>query len=122
MNISIAIAIFLFFLAGIIALQFFYFKTDRKLLLLPAGGLGLLGGIVGLMLSTYYGTALERIKGEVLFNYGSPMDQIDAFEGYILICIFASVILFGTTVITLLLPFAKKILEERGITIFEIEE
>ena len=122
MNIGIAIAIFLFFLAGIIVLQFFYFKTDRKLLLIPTGGLGVLGGIVGLMLSTYYSTALERVKGEVLFNYGSPTDQIDAFEGYILICIFAAVILFGTIAVTVILPLVKKILSDRGIDVFELGE
>ncbi len=121
MNIAIAIAIFLVFIAGIITLQVFYFKTDRKLLLVPAGGLGILGGIVGLMLSTYYGTALERIKGEVLFNYGQSMDQIDSFETYILLCIFFSIILFASIIITIAFPIIKKILIERDILNLEIE-
>lgn len=119
MSIEISIAIFLVFLAGIITLQVFYFKTDRKLLLVPAAGLGAIGGIVALMLSTYYDTALERVKGEILFNYGQSIDQLADYENYILICIFAAVILFATIAVTAALILVKKVLDEKGILSLE---
>ncbi len=122
MNIGISIVIFLVFLAGIIALQVFYFKTDRKLLLLPAGGLGAIGGVVGLMLSTYYSTALDRVKTEIIFNNTQAVEELESLQSYTIICIFAGIMLFASIVITIAMPLVKKILDERGILSLDIDE
>ncbi len=122
MNIGISIAIFLVFLAGIIALQVFYFKTDRKLLLVPAGGLGIVGGVVGLLLSTYYGTALDRVKTEIIFNNTQAVEELKSLETYIIICIFAAIVLFASIIMTVAIPIVKKILDERGILSLDIDE
>lgn len=122
MNIGISIAIFLVFLAGIITLQVFYFKTDRKLLLVPAGGLGIIGGIVGLMLSTYYSTAADRVKTEIIFNNTLAVDELESLESYIIVCIFAAIMLFASIIITIAIPIVKKILDDRGILSLDIDE
>ena len=113
MNIGIAIAIYLVLFAGIIALQIFYFKTDRKLLLAAAAGLGGISATIALMLSTYYGTALERIKGEALFIYGTSMEQIPDYQNYIIICIFAGILFFLSILFSLSLIIIKKILIDK---------
>lgn len=114
MSIGISITIFLVFLAGIMALQVFYFKTDRKLLLIPAGGLGVIGGIVGLLLSTYYGTAFDRVKTEIIFNNTQAVEELESLESSIIICIFASLVLFATIIVTIAIPILKKLLTEKG--------
>lgn len=115
MSIGISITIFLLFLASIITLQAFYFKTDRKILLISSGILGILGGISGLLLSTYYGTAFDRVKNEIIFSNTQAVDELEHLQSCIIICIFAAIILFATIIVTIAVPIIKKILDEKGV-------
>lgn len=113
MSIAIPIIFYIVAFAAIITFQVLTFKKDRKLFLILALVTGFISSIISMIMTTYYGTVIDRLRNESSMMALEAASQIPTYQQYTIICLAASILLFSSIFLTGIVVLLKKLYLER---------